>query len=219
VGIRSLEYETTVSSRGIAPAHAVIEELGAARCRLRTLVFFDTGDTIEFTYGPDAALVRGTVFSHTTNGARFVYDVGLDRMSAKEMDALARAVAPGGESLADHPGVAELLRRSAPRVSTRFDVIYRTPSVDASQALAVDVSTGGLMMSCGKLMVPGVPVELRFTLPPATEMTLGARIVSRQEVKKGTFLYGLAFMRLEDDHRKTLTGYVAAVNADRRASP
>ena len=98
----SLEFPTTVSARGIAPANAVVEQLNTAEARLRTVVFFDHNDVIEFTLGGESEkpiFVRGTVISRANNGPRFIYRLRLDRMSAKEIDGLARRVAASKRAL------------------------------------------------------------------------------------------------------------------------
>ena len=67
------------------------------------------------------------------------------------------------------------------------------------------------MMSCADLLVPGMPVEVRFTLPgrrPVEELTAGARVVTRQEPFKGTFLYGLALTCVDESLRGQLDRYV-----------
>jgi hypothetical protein len=172
----SLEFPTTVSSRGIAPANAIVEHLTASNCRLRTVVFFDYGDAVEFEFGPpgEQVAVRGSVTSRNANGPRFVYQLRLDRMSAKEIDALATRVA-GFQSRLAHARsheetihklpTTERLVRDSFRVLARFDIAYRTPKTDFKPAKAGDVSMGGLLMICAEQLVRGEPVELRFTLP------------------------------------------------------
>lgn len=173
----SLEFATTVSSRGIAPANAIIERLSASECRLRTVVFFETSDVVEFRFGlppAEKVYVRGTVVARTSKGPRFVYDLRLDRMSAKEIDELARRVAEcqrrmaaarSHEETINKLPTTEQLIRSSVRVMATFPLQYRTPKAPAKQAKAGDVSMGGLLMTCSEILVPGTPVELRFTLP------------------------------------------------------
>lgn len=170
----SLEFATTVSARGIAPANAVIELLNTAECRFRTVVFFDHGDGVEFDLAIQGvgAKVRGSVISRVANGPRFVYRVRLDRMSAKEIDQLAHVVMEIQRKLAKahHQAIAKIptterLTRENVRVLSRFSIVYRTPRSDYRPAKAGNVSAGGLLMMCGEALVQGEPVEVRFTLP------------------------------------------------------
>lgn len=218
----SLEYETTVSARGIAPANAVVEEIDGSQCRLRSIVLFDPGETIEFALrnarGTEV-VVRGTVATRANKGPRFAYVMRLDRMSAKEIDALSEALDELEESAS--PGTAPLppspdgLIRACVRVPVNFDIAYRTPAFDLRPAKAIDISTSGLMMSCTDLLVPGVPVELRFHLPGrrGKELTAGARVVTRQEPLKGTYVYGLALTCVNNRLRGQLERYVNAARA------
>jgi hypothetical protein len=175
----SLEFSTTVSARGIAPANAVIEHLTAAGCRFRTVVLFDIGETVEFTFGPRPerrSFARGTIAARTQKGPRFVYRMHLDRMSAKEIDALARTIAEGQRSQAAalahqheralrHLPTTERLTRSTFRVVAQFPIAYRTPKSAFREAKANDISVGGMLMVCAEALVEGEPMELRFTLP------------------------------------------------------
>lgn len=220
----SLEYETKVSAHGIAPANAVVEQIDDSQCRLRTIVLFDPGETIEFSLrssGKSELTVRGTVASCDIKGHRFIYTMRLDRMSAREIAALKKMVdaldtldefVESAEAEIPRAGVDDLIRACA-RVPVNFDVTYRTPAIDFKPAKAIDISTNGLMMSCEELLVPGVPVELRLRLPgrrSAKELTLGARVVTRQEPLKGTFLYGLALTCVSNRLRGQLDRYVNA---------
>lgn len=172
----SLEFPTMVSARGIAPANAVVEHLNTAECRFRTVVFFDHHDVVEFAIGGEAErpiFVRGTVTSRANNGPRFVYRLRLDRMSAKEIDELARrvagiqqrqAVARREEAVRNLP-VTDRLTRASHRVTTQFPIAFRTPKHEMRQAKAGDVSAGGLLMISSDSLSIGEPIELRFTLP------------------------------------------------------
>jgi PilZ domain len=171
----SLEFVTMVSARGIAPANAVVEHLTASECRFRTVVFFDHGDVIEFEFGIEpSVLVRGSVASRTAKGPRFEYRMRLDRMSAKEIDLLAfavtqshrrQAIARSNQRSISKLPTTERLTRESVRVLAQFPMMFRTSKEDFKPAKAGDVSTGGLLMTCGVALVEGMPVELRFTLP------------------------------------------------------
>ena len=173
----SLEFATTVSTRGIAPANAVIEQLTAAECRFRTVVFFDIGDLVEFEFGLDPhqkVFARGAISGRAQNGPRFIYQMRLTQMTAKEVDALARAVADSQrrqaaarshERLIRQLPTTEQLTRGSLRIATQFQIQYRTPKSGMRDARCNDVSAGGMLMVCAEALVEGEPVELQFTLP------------------------------------------------------
>jgi hypothetical protein len=173
--VASLEFVTTVSARGIAPANAVVEYLTASECRFRTVVFFDHADVVEFEFGIGPSLrVRGSVISRTAKGPRFEYRMRLDRMSAKEIDALAfsitqnhrrQSIAPTNRRAIQQLPTTERLTRESVRVLAQFPMLYRTAKEDFKPAKAGDVSAGGMLMTCGVALVEGMPLELRFTLP------------------------------------------------------
>lgn len=220
----SLEYETTVSARGIAPANAVVEQIDGSQCRLRTVVLFDVGETIEFSLrssGRGEVIVRGTVAAYEIKGPRFVYAMRLDRMSANEIAALRKVVdaLDALDKLADGadletPAAIDDLMRSCARIPVDFDITFRTPASDFKAAKAIDISRTGLLMSCADVLAPGSPIEVRFTIPGrrAREVTLGARVVTRQEPHRGSFLYGLALTYVNDKERGLLDGYVNAAS-------
>lgn len=173
----SLEFATTVSARGIAPANCVIEHLTATECRFRTVVYFDKGEVVEIPFGPPRgtrAIARGTVTGRATNGPRFLYRVALNRMTAKEVDELARASTDNHrrqalerrhqEAIRNIP-TTERLTRGSVRVTTQFPIVYRTPKENYRNAKAGDVSGGGLLLISNEALVEGEPVELQFTLP------------------------------------------------------
>ncbi|HTU81642.1 MAG TPA: PilZ domain-containing protein [Candidatus Acidoferrales bacterium] len=251
----SLEFPVSVSARGIAPASAVLEHLTANECRFRTVVFFDPGDGVEFAYATSSGqiFVRGSVVARTTSGPRFLYRMRLDRMSSKELDALARAVNENHRRAASRNFAQSLnavpttdrLTRASVRVVTQFPLVYRTPKDGFRNAKAGNVSSGGLLMSCADVLVEGLPVELRFTLPsdvlrvfpeetavldlrnaridysptdprrPFEEMVVGARVVTGREAGGGGYRYGLAFTAIDGYQQEEIARYTHAVQRSR----
>jgi hypothetical protein len=254
----SLEFPVSVSARGIAPANAILEHVSVSECRFRTVVLFDTGDGVEFAFGGQqggTSYVRGSIVSRKANGPRFVYQMRLDRMSSKEIDELARTINENHrrsaaarsheQALRTLPSTADRLTRSSIRVVTQFTVVYRTPKEPYRQGKAGDVSSGGLLITCGSVLAEGTPVELRFTLPsdvlrvypeetvaldvrnatvtysrtdprrPFAEMVLAARVVSAQVVGNGTHRYGLAFSGIDAYSQEEIARYTHAVQRSR----
>jgi hypothetical protein len=174
----SLEFPTTVSAKGLAPAQAIIEHLTVSEARLRSVLLFDHNSTLEFSFGLSGrptVIARGRVVSRTQKGPRFLYRVVLDRMSASEADELARTVNEAHRraalsrslerSIRNIPTTDGLTRRSV-RVSSEFELQFRTPKEASSKpARCCDISAGGMMIVTREILVDGMAVEVRFTLP------------------------------------------------------
>lgn len=173
----SLEYPTQAIARGLSPATAIVEHLTVTECRLRTTAFYDPGDFLEFDFtAPKHATIRarGHAISRVASGPRFTYRIRLDRMTAKEADELARAVAETyrrqarsrlhERALKKLPTTEGLVRESV-RVVSRFPIFYRTARANFAPAKAQDVSSGGLSMTCNQSLANGETIELRLTLP------------------------------------------------------
>jgi hypothetical protein len=172
----SLESPTVVRARGMAPANAIVEHVTAHRCRLRCVVLFDPGATLEFELtlpNRPAMTMHGRVAARTRSGPRFIYDVTLDRMTQKQTDELAHTLAQSHRSgtrlrssatLKDLPTTDGLTRKQL-RLEADFPIQYRTPKEAFKQAKAANISTGGLLLTCGDALVEGMLLELHFTLP------------------------------------------------------
>jgi hypothetical protein len=170
----SLEFSTTVSARGLAPAQAVIEYLTVSEARLRSVLLFDHNSTVEFSFGLSgrpSVIARGRIASRTQSGPRFIYRVVLDRMSGSEADELARTVNEAHRRIAMSRSLARTipttdgLTRKAVRVSSEFELQIRTAKEQPKPARCADISAGGMMIACRETLVDGMAVEVRFTLP------------------------------------------------------
>jgi PilZ domain len=227
----SLEFPTTVSARGLAPAQAIIEHLTVSEARLRSVLLFDHNSTVEFSFGLSgraSVIARGRIVSRTQSGPRFIYRVVLDRMSGSEADELARTV----------------------RVSSEFGLQLRTAKEGAKPARCADISAGGMMVACKEVLVEGMAIEVRFTLPedvldiypeetvtldirkrevvrstrsdlrrPFGEMVILARVASHQILPGGEYAYGLAFHNLDAYTAEEIARYThAAQLAKKRRS-
>jgi hypothetical protein len=173
----SLECATTVVARGVH-ANAVIEHVTASQCRLRSVVMLDIHAVVEFDVtlpGRPAMSVRGRIAGRTRSGPRFIYTIALDRMTTTETDAFARGLAQSHrersnprlrdlESFKDLPTPHGLMRAKL-RQAAEFSLSYRTPKEGFKTARAANVSTGGLLITCGDVLVEGMTIELMFTLP------------------------------------------------------
>jgi hypothetical protein len=198
----SLEFPTTVSARGLAPAQAIIEHLTSSEARLRSVLLFDHNSTVEFSFGLSGratVIARGRIAARTQKGPRFIYRVVLDRMSPSEADELARTVNEAHRRIAmsrshertvkNLPTTDGLTRRTV-RVSSEFDLQIRTAKEAAKPARCADISAGGMMIACKEVLVEGMAIEVKFTLPedvldiyPEETVTLDLR---KREVVRST---------------------------------
>lgn len=173
----SIEFPTTVSARGLAPAQAIIEHLTVSEARLRCVLLFDQNSPIEFSFGLSgrpSVIARGRVVSRTQKGPRFIYRIVLDRMSASEADELARTVNEAHRrtalsrslerSVRNLPTTDGLTRRSV-RVSSEFPLQLRTAKEAHKPGRCADISAGGMMIACREVLVDGMAIEVSFTLP------------------------------------------------------
>jgi hypothetical protein len=230
----SLEFIATVSLRGIAPAHAVIEELTATECRFRTVVHFDVGAPVDLAIdlpaAPRKAVARGTVLSRKSSSPRFLYSIRLDRMPTDDARDLARTIEDEIRSRSEEAArsaiaaipTTERLVRNTVRVTTDFPMLYRTPKSDLKMAHAADVSANGLLMMCTDALNDGEPLELRFTLPsdvlaiyPEETVTLDVRtaaVRSSDSDARRPFKEMVAGARIISQHPKGSGLYAYGVN-------
>jgi hypothetical protein len=198
----SIEFPTTVSARGLAPAQAIIEHLTVSEARLRSVLLFDHNSTVEFSFGLSGratVIARGRIVSRTQKGPRFIYRVVLDRMSGSEADELARTVNEAHRraamtrslerSVKNLPTTDGLTRRTV-RVSSEFELQIRTAKEAAKPGRCADISAGGMMVACKEVLVEGMAIEVKFTLPedvleiyPEETVTLDIR---KREVVRST---------------------------------
>lgn len=171
VGATSLEIPIVLIAPGLGATEAVLEELDpGGDCRLRSLQFFSPRTQVKFTLGygnrfalgdaGESIVLRGSIANYAVKGQRFVYDVSLEP---------AEGLAEQLELLLKHrrhaDGVhAPPLARSCTRAETNFPIAFRIGET-WHEASAANISVGGLLMRSRELLVEGMALELRFTLP------------------------------------------------------
>lgn len=177
--LKSLEYGSRVSAKGVASSQAVIEQLSATECSFRSVSFFVPGDIVELEFGDDADVcIRGRVVSRASIGPRFSYTTSLKVMNASETDALARALADkyrreamsrSLERLRSSLLTTENSKRASHRVLSQFPILFRRSSNDEAykSASAGNISSTGLLMVVNDRLKPETQLDLRFTLPSA----------------------------------------------------
>jgi hypothetical protein len=208
----SLEAPTMVSTGGNSPVMAIIEQLDATRCRMRSVNSFAVGAILEFNaviYGASPVPLRGTVVSRAQQGPRFTYVVALDTASAHAATAIDRAVDVARSR--SHRGTTEVkttngLTRSSVRVPVDIALRYTTPDGRSHDGRATNLSTGGMLMNSSELLDVGVSIELHFLLEDAA-VSIQGRIVAHQE---STPHYNIAFFDVRDLVKRALTEFVNA---------
>ena len=172
----SLEYPIVVVAEGLGAAEAVLEELDpSGDCRLRSLRFFSPGTNISFAFGASAAPkthVFGRIAGYWTKAKRFVYEVELDEMLGVRAERIASLVArrraelawgQGGDEAADGQQAPPLARASI-RADADFDLEYRVQAA-WRHGTAANLSTGGMLMRAHEILVEGMALGVRITLP------------------------------------------------------
>ncbi|HTX59088.1 MAG TPA: hypothetical protein VMH02_05365 [Verrucomicrobiae bacterium] len=172
VAVPSLELPIVLVAPGLGAIEAVLEDVGRRECRLRSLRFFSSGTKVRVALGERGGIhVAGTIDGYQTDGQRFTYHVSLEPLNG-EADALVSLAEERRRQLAagrcDHPGADGLhqppLARSNKRADADFELEYRVGG-EWKPATAVNLSVGGLLMRARGMLVEGMAVELRFTLP------------------------------------------------------
>src|SRR5579862_4054938 len=151
----SMEFPTSLSVRGVPSAPAIIEQLTAGECRLRSVVFLDLRSVVEFDFGaPDRPriFVRGQVSSRVPSGPYFAYTISLAPMTARENDELVAAQrrldeprpAPRARPalFAVAPAATEAMPANG-RPSVQFPIFYRTAFEGPRPGRAASVSATG----------------------------------------------------------------------------
>jgi hypothetical protein len=104
-----------------------------------------------------------------------------------------------------------------PRRHTRFPKTFPV-SVEVKgsqfQAMAQNISFGGVMVSAGKWLTPGALVKLRFNLGEAGEIELKGYVRHGDEGRGG----GVEFIEVLQHQQAKLSGYLSKV-ADSLSGP
>jgi len=163
----SLECPTTISARGMSPSNAVVETLGPDSCRLRSVVMFDPQAFLEFEVrlaGRPPTTVRGRVTDRIRVGPRFIYTLAIESTAISIDSITPETRLRPISSFKDIPETHGLMR-AKPRSQAEFSLQYRTAREGFKHAKAENVSTGGLLITCGDALTENAVLELQFTLP------------------------------------------------------
>jgi hypothetical protein len=208
----SLEAPTMVSTGGKPPVMAIIEQLDAARCRMRSVNFFEVGAIVQFNaviHGTAPIPLRGTIVSRTQEGPRYTYVAALDAASANAAGAIDRAVGVArsrGSRAAPEVQTNNGLTRSSVRVPVDLPLRFTAPSGSSCDGRATNISTGGILMNTTEKLEVGASLELHFLLEDVP-VSIRGRIVAHQEATPN---YNIAFFDVRDLVKETLARFVSA---------
>ncbi len=102
--------------------------------------------------------------------------------------------------------VMQIPRRQQARYAVAFDVqTWRRRDASSALARALDLSLGGLLVSCGLQLSLGDDLDFRFLIPTSDEPIMGNGLVIRQEEP---LRYGLRFQNLAGDGSQRLQAFL-----------
>lgn len=210
-GVRgSLESPTMVATPGSPAVMAIIEELDAAHCRMRSVNPFEIGAVVEFSaviHGTAPIPLRGAIASRSQAGPRFIYTLDLEANAAAAA-AIERAVEIA-RTRAVHtaPDVQTNngLTRASVRIPVDFPLRFTTPGGSVHDARATNISTGGILMNSTEPLSVGASLELHFLLGDVPVSVKG-RIVAHQDASPN---YNIAFFDVRELVKETLARFIS----------
>jgi c-di-GMP-binding flagellar brake protein YcgR len=180
---QSIELPIAIEVAGLpAQVYGTLINISETGCRLRSLILIDRDRDVTFElrrpHG-QALVLQGRIVSRSTpqKGGGYEYGVSFARMGESERGALAqeileiqrREAAKRAEKravTAPKPGPRQSKqRRGSVRTMVEFPIKYRIGNKRSVEALANDISTGGLRLMTAEPLAIGTLVELRFILP------------------------------------------------------
>lgn len=191
------------------PVMAIIENLNAAECRMRSVNAFAIGAHIAFDlaiHGTPTLALQGTISSSKQNGARFLYVVSLQG-AASQAEAIRQAVELAHSRAARQAADVKTdngLTRSSVRVPVDLELRYIRPGGASATARALNLSTGGIYMNAGDDIPVGTPVELEIPLG-AERIKVHGRIVSHQAASPN---YNIAFYEMTGEARERIAAFI-----------
>jgi CheY-like chemotaxis protein len=136
----------------------------------------------------------------TSSGLPLSHDARVARSAA----VLPFPPGPGwDDSLLD---VMQIPRRQQTRYAVAFDVqTWRRRDASTAVARALDLSLGGLLVSCGLQLALGDDLDFRFLIPTSDEPIMGNGLVVRHEEP---LRYGMRFQQIAGDGSLRLQAFL-----------
>ena len=198
------------SVNGASPVMAIVEQLSAQDCHMRSVHPFAIGALIDLSiaiHGVPAVPLQGRIVSCKQSGARFAYVVSLQGTAA-EGEAITRIVeASRSRKRAHAPDVATTdgLTRAAVRVPVDFDVRYALLGASPRSARAINISTGGIHLNTEDEIAVGATIELEIPLD-GRRVNVRGRVVAHQEMTPN---YNVAFFDVSHEARDLIARFVS----------
>jgi hypothetical protein len=109
-------------------------------------------------------------------------------------------------------------RRSAPRITARSLVEVRLPTWEALRSVyTVNISQGGMRLSCGARAPRGAAIDIILTLPDGTRLHLPGKVAHLGPGDSGDV--GVRFDDLPPHTQKEIELYLAELQAGRTPRP
>lgn len=202
-----------VCAGAAAPVMAIVEDINARACRMRSLGVFRIGEIVSFDFtlrGAPKLALTGRITSAAENGVRRSYTVTFEDADGRQGDRIAVALDMSRRfSAAHHPDVptGDALTRSSARVPLDTTVRYAVEGEAARTGRVTNVSTGGILMNSSDDIAVGATIDLQFALPDSEKtLRVRARIVAHQLHSPN---YNVAFFQITDDVRMELERFVS----------
>ena len=199
-----------VSTGGDGSVMAIIEQITAAECRMRSVTARAVGEIVEFAFavpGAPQTHLRGKIVSFTQVGPRYVYKISLDT-SAAQAEAISASLEVAkarAERQSHDTPTGNGLTRSSVRVPVDCALSYsKAGEVASGNARATNLSMGGILMNCADDLDVGGSYELRFSLE-GVRIAVHGRVVAHQERSPN---YNIAFHDIGEETRSAITHFV-----------
>lgn len=204
-----------------APAMAIVEQLTGKTCRFRSIVAFEVGETVEFDlalHGAPRIVVRGQITDRALHGPRTSCVLEIDATTSDVPEDILEAASMASRqartrSSADVP-TADGLTRTTIRVDLSARVSYTVDGGRPQDAVATNISVGGMLMRAPVQLAVGASLDVAFSLPSHAEpLRACARIVATQS-EPGVVerRFNLAFHSLDPAVARAIERYVATVS-------
>ncbi len=194
---------------GGSPVMAMIENLSAAECRMRSVNAFAIGAHVAFElaiHGTPTLALQGTIASIKQNGPRFSYVVSLHGTPA-QTDAIrqtvelarSRATRQATDVKTDNG-----LTRASVRIPVDFELQYTRPDGTSRTARALNISTGGVHMNVADDIPVGTALQLDVPLG-SERVKVHGRVVAHQAASPN---YNVAFYEMAGEARERIAAFI-----------
>lgn len=198
-----------VAAGGESPVMAIIEDLSAAECRMRSVNVFAIGAHILFElaiHGTPTQVLQGTIAAIKQQGPRFSYVVSMHGTPA-QAEAIRHAVELARSRAAGQAVDVKTdngLTRASVRMPVDLELHYAQAGHMPRTARTLNISTGGLHMNADDDIAVGTALELDIALG-AERVKVHGRVVAHQAPSPN---YNVAFYEMTAEARERLARFI-----------